>query len=140
MSRNSGDDSTIAVRLCVTHFERVASRRQCDSCPSKIENRSRLRLVDPDSGSVYHGTDSVVGQHQHAIDQLTASMTKALEERKEMEAQLMRLQHLVVGVDGDNGLRHRMEKHAQRVNLIEKWVWLATGGLLVAQVAMKKWL
>ena len=117
----------IPVILCNDHFRLLRENKTCDLCPSKCEHEAAIMAV---SQLREHDRDQAVKTllaEIQAVKSVQLEQSAQLLKVLEQAGQLTRLQTIVTGVDGDNGLRTDMHRLASEMRGLSRWVWIGIG-------------
>lgn len=97
------------VPLCRDHFIRLATNSTCEFCPSKLVNEKVVKkmaeLYQDDNSNAVNALMNEI----YSIRQSQQELSKDIEAVQNLEKEITKLGVLMIGVDGRNGLRSKIE-------------------------------
>jgi len=77
--------------------------------------------------------ERIIANQHHVINRLETDLASATGNLARVEKEIAKFSMLLMGVDGQNGLRGKILKIEADVQVINRWIWLASGVILAAQ-------
>jgi hypothetical protein len=114
----------IMVPICTDHFARLVGGHPCQQCPSRAESEAEVMEVAEQfqngQTTAMAGLLAEVRSIRRAQTDLHLIVTTHIDEAR-------KVQHVVIGVDGENGLRSRIRVVEGELNSLKKFVWVGIG-------------
>jgi len=153
-------DDKILIPICKNHFERLAKNDVCIACPSKLENKEILEaiadLYKEDKDKVLKAILTEIAslrrltaEQQEQLDKIgniehelgtlktiTIDQKEQLDKIEILEKTITSNQQTLFGINGQNGLYGDNKNIKDKIYKLEKYLWIAIGGLGVINIGM----
>ena len=127
-------DGKLLIPICQDHFLRLAKNDVCTSCPSRAENESVIRAIAATLEQDRDGAMKLLITEIQSIRRAQNELAKIYNEFESIKERVSALSFIIMGADGQNGLRSDVREMRQATDKLKNLVWIGVGVLTTLNI------